>query len=104
MKKPKGNKFGIILYIIIFLLGWLFSQFILTPFLYAEDSKEVLILKQQILSERIMRIQTQLQLLQRQFKDGQELLKTTQQEFEAVTNQLKALEPKKEEPEPEKKK
>ena len=64
---------------------------------FAEDSKEILILKRELAQEKIMRIQAQLQLLQQQFKDGQDFLKEVTKEFNDLNAKLNAMESKKEE-------
>lgn len=65
-----------------------------------EDSKEVLTLKRDLAQERVLRIQSQLSLMQSQFKEGQEYLQVVTKELNDLNAQLKAMEPKKEEPKP----
>lgn len=60
----------------------------------AEDSKEVITLKRDLAQERVARIQMQLNLMQQQFKEGQQMLQASQKELESFNAKLKALEPK----------
>ena len=70
----------------------------------SQDSKEVLTLKRDLAQERIVRVQTQMTLMQQQFKEGQQVLQASQKELEELNGKLKAMEPKKEDPKkPEKK-
>ena len=74
-------------------------------FVMGEDSKEVLILKRDLAQERVLRLQSQLSLMQQQFIEGQKYLKEVEKELNDLNEKLKVMEPKKEEkPKPEVKK
>ncbi len=91
------KKLGLIIIIMVMLVV------VSLPFtVMGEDSKEVLTLKRDLAQERVARIQSQLQLLQAQFKDGQEYLQQMTKELNELNDKLKVLEPKKEEPKAEK--
>ena len=75
------------------MLGYLCAQ--------AEDSKEVINLKRDLAQERVLRIQSQLSLMQQQFADGQKYLQEVKKELDDLNAQLKAMEPKKETSKPE---
>ncbi len=69
-------------------------------FAMGEDSKEVLTLKRDLAQERVARLNAQLSLMQQQFNEGQTYLKEVTKELNDLNVQLKAMEPKKEEPKP----
>ena len=62
----------------------------------SEDSKEVIILKRDLVQERILRVQMHLTLMQQQFKEGKQILQVTQKELDELNGKLKAMEPKEE--------
>ena len=64
----------------------------------SEDSMEIITLKRDLALERIVRVQTQMVLLQQQFKDGQQVLQASQKELEELNGKLEARESKKEDP------
>ena len=69
-------------------------------FAMGEDSKEILTLKRDLAQERVLRLQSQLSLMQQQFNEGQTYLKEVTKELNDLNATLKAMEPKKEEPKP----
>ena len=66
-----------------------------------DDSKEVLTLRRDLAQERVLRIQSQLSLMQQQFADGQKYLQEVTKELKELNDKLKAMEPKKETSKPE---
>jgi len=66
------------------MLGYLCAQ--------AEDSKEVITLKRDLAQERVLRIQSQLSLMQQQFVDGQKYLQEVTKELKELNDKLKAME------------
>jgi len=85
------------LLVAIILVGLVLS---LPLFAMGEDSKEVLTLKRDLAQERVARLNAQLSLMQQQFNEGQTYLKEVTKELNDLNGQLKAMEPKKEEPKP----
>ena len=57
-----------------------------------DDSKEVLTLRRDLAQERVLRIQSQLSLMQQQFVDGQKYLQEVTKELKELNDKLKAME------------
>ena len=57
-----------------------------------DDSKEVLTLRRDLAQERVLRIQSQLSLMQQQFVDGQKYLQEVTKELKELYDKLKAME------------
>jgi len=70
----------------------------------AQDSKEVLTLKRDLIQERVLRVQAELVILKTQYQNGQLQLQAMAKDLEKLNADLKALEVKKPEAEKEKKK
>lgn len=66
---------------------------------FAQDNKEVLTLKRDLIQERILRVKAEMVVLKSQYQNGQAQLQEMAQELEGLNIKLKALDP-----EPEKKK
>jgi len=72
---------------------------------FAQDSKEVLTLKRDLVQERILRVQAEMVILKTQYQNGQVQLQVLTKDLEGLNASLKALEPElKPKPEKEKKK
>lgn len=74
---------------------------------FAQDSKEVLTLKRDLIQERVLRVQAEMVILKTQYQNGQVQLQAMAKELEGLNASLKALEPTpdpKPKPEKEKKK
>jgi len=83
--------------LLIISIAWLvmFALVVSLPLIAkGEDTKEVLTLKRDLTAEKILRIQTQLQLMQQSFAEGQEALKQLKVELDGLNAKLKAMEPK----------
>ena len=59
---------------------------------FAQESKETLTLKRDLMQERVARIQSQLELMRIQFREGQEAQKVATKELDAINAALKAME------------
>lgn len=78
---------------------------VLSPLALAQDSKEVLTLKRDLVQERVLRVQAELVILKTQFQNGQIQLQAMAKELEGLNASLKALDPKPDpKPKPEKEK
>jgi len=90
----------LVMVIMVVMMGLIFS---LPQVSMGEDTKEVLTLKRDLTQERMARIQTQLALMQQQFKEGQDALTQLKKELDELNAKIKATEPKAEaKPEPKK--
>jgi len=59
---------------------------------FGEDSKETLILKKELAQEKSLRIQFQMQIMEREYKEGQETLKKLSVELNDLDAKIKAIE------------
>ncbi|MFH2073804.1 MAG: hypothetical protein ABIJ57_00460 [Pseudomonadota bacterium] len=59
---------------------------------FAQDSKETMTLKRDLIQERVLRVKAELTLMQSQFREGQMALQTLAKELETLNTGLKAAE------------
>jgi hypothetical protein len=59
---------------------------------FAQDSKETMTLKRDLVQERVMRIRAELEVMKSQFREGQEALKAAAKDLESLNASLKAAE------------
>jgi CII-binding regulator of phage lambda lysogenization HflD len=65
---------------------------ILLPLIsWGEDSKEVLTLQRDLYQEKILRVETQLIVLQYQMREGNDILNNLKKELDSLNNKLKTL-------------
>jgi septal ring factor EnvC (AmiA/AmiB activator) len=65
---------------------------LLPVFGLAQDSKETMTLKRDLIQERVMRVQAELTLMKTQFREGQQALQTLTKELETLNASLKTAE------------
>ena len=74
------------------LVAVLLAVFLVVP-AFAQDNLEMLTLKRDLIQERVMRVQAELNLMRSQFAAGQEALKDLNKELEAANSAVKAAAP-----------
>lgn len=69
---------------------WVILFLIILPFsAIAADSNEVLTLKRDVAQERVIRLQTEIELMRIQYGKAQEMLKATQKDLETLNAALR---------------
>jgi Skp family chaperone for outer membrane proteins len=63
-------------------------------FSFAEESKEVISLKREVIQERIMRITAELEVIKIRFRDGQIALQDANSELKGIDVKLKSMDSK----------
>ncbi|MFH1740283.1 MAG: hypothetical protein ABIH23_14840 [bacterium] len=77
---------------VILILGFILSPFVVM----GQDAKEILALKRDLVQEKIVRIQTQLELMKIKYQEGQAAVKALQTELKDLDDKLKTMEEPKE--------
>jgi hypothetical protein len=76
----------------ILIIALLAALFLAPAVLASEESKAVLGLKKEVLQERVMRIQLQLEVMRQQFREAQTALTGAKKDLEDLDIKLKVLE------------
>lgn len=92
MRLQNGKWLLVVLIAWVLVMGGITAQTVLG----AEDSKETLTLKRDLLVERIMRMQTAMELMKRDFASMQQAIPKLQEELKAIQGKLEAMEKPKE--------
>ncbi len=59
---------------------------------FAQDGKETMTLKRDLIQERVLRIKAELSLMQSQYREGQQALQSLTKDLESLNAALKATE------------